>query len=110
VPVIIDWESAGYINPTMELLDTALFWSGGHNGMPDEKAFSIFIHSYISNGGRIVGEVNEVFWERFKEKMNWLEFNFKRSLGINCANEEEKQEGSKRTVKAIVGHCYRNRF
>ena len=26
-PVLIDWESAGYINPMQDLIETAIYWS-----------------------------------------------------------------------------------
>ena len=101
IPMIIDWESAGYINPNLELLDTALFWSGGHKDIPDTKAFNSFIKSYFDNGGCPIGEMNRIFLERFINKLEWLEFNVKKSLGIDCDDINEQNEGSRYAKKAI---------
>ncbi len=45
-PVLIDWESAGYINPMHDLIETALYWSEDEIGSIDKKRFFTFINSY----------------------------------------------------------------
>ena len=101
VPMIIDWESAGFINPGLELVDTALFWSGGHKGLPDIPAFNGFIQSYIKNGGKISSDIDDILIARFKSKFEWLEYNLKGALGIECEDIGEQQKCSKRVVKTI---------
>ncbi|MFS1511599.1 phosphotransferase [Chengkuizengella sp. SCS-71B] len=36
-PVLIDWESAGYINPMQDLIETAIYWSENEIGSIDKK-------------------------------------------------------------------------
>ncbi|MCL2222773.1 MAG: hypothetical protein FWC20_10535 [Oscillospiraceae bacterium] len=100
-PMIIDWESAGYVNPGLELLDVSLFWSGGHKGLPDERAFNCFFSSYSENGGNLPASFNDIIYARFKNKLEWLEYNLKCALGIEFSDIIEQSKGSKRVLKAI---------
>ena len=45
-PFIIDWEASGYINPTIELIQVAWYWSGGDVENIDYNKFGILIKSY----------------------------------------------------------------
>jgi Ser/Thr protein kinase RdoA (MazF antagonist) len=101
VPMIIDWESAGYINPGLDLLDVSLFWSGGHKGVPDTQAINSFMKSYIVNGGDIPHDFNDIIHARFLSKLDWLEYNLKSALGIDCADIDERSKCSKRVIKTI---------
>ena len=38
-PIIIDWESAGYVNPMHDLIDTAIYWSEDEMGNVDKERF-----------------------------------------------------------------------
>lgn len=38
-PVLIDWESAGYINPMQDLIETAIYWSKNEKGVIDKQRF-----------------------------------------------------------------------
>jgi Ser/Thr protein kinase RdoA (MazF antagonist) len=49
---IVDWESAGLTNPTRELADAALAWSGQTVGEPSEAAFRAVIDGYRKAGGQ----------------------------------------------------------
>ena len=46
--MIIDWESAGLVNPVMELIDTAWNFSGGANSFDKDK-FTAFVEAYKQN-------------------------------------------------------------
>ena len=98
-PVIIDWESTGLINPSMEVIDTAWNWSGGQNYFDKEK-FSAFITTYKENGGKL-DEFNESLKADYKAKFGWLEYNLKRICGIECLDEEEKILGEKEVIRTI---------
>ena len=99
-PMIIDWESAGYINPGLELLDVALYWSGGHKGLPNIQAFNCFIESYIKNAGNINDNINDIVNARFKSKLDWLEYNLKRFFMEEC--NSKKKIGSQYIEKASI--------
>ena len=98
-PVIIDWESTGLINPSMEVIDTAWNWSGGQNYFDKEK-FSAFITTYKENGGKL-DEFNESLKADYKAKFGWLEYNLKRICKIECLDEEEKILGEKEVIRTI---------
>lgn len=47
-PVILDWVSAGLINPMLELVETVLAWSRERDEPPDQA----FIAGYLRAGGQ----------------------------------------------------------
>ncbi len=98
-PVVIDWESTGLINPSMEVVDTAWNWSGGQNYFDKEK-FDAFVTTYKENGGNL-DEFNEALKADYKAKFGWLEYNLKRICGIECLDEEEKILGEKEVIRTI---------
>ena len=98
-PVLIDWESSGLVNPTMEVIDTAWNWSGGQKYF-DSIKFQAFLEAYQNNGG-ILTDYSESFKADFKAKFGWLEYNLKRVAGIECSDEEEKQLGETEVVRTI---------
>ncbi len=98
-PVIIDWESAGLINPSMEVIDTAWNWSGGKDYFDKEK-FSAFIITYKENSGNLE-EFDEALKADYKAKFGWLEYNLKRICGIECIDDEEKILGEKEVIRTI---------
>ena len=105
--IIIDWDAAGYINPSMELVEVALYWSGTDSGTPSKEALSEVVISYIENGGIINGDFEDILFSVFKSKLVWLEYNVKRSLGIECNSREEQKLGiqeSENTMQSIVNH------
>lgn len=101
VPMIIDWEAAGTVNPSLELLEVALYWSGGEIGTPDKEAFCAVVDSYTKNGGTIGDNLEDILHSVFKGKLEWLEYNMKRSLRIECSSDEEQKLGTKEVVKTI---------
>jgi thiamine kinase-like enzyme len=100
-PVIIDWESAGYVNPIFDLLETAIYWSVKEEGTLDKDRFFSFL-----NGYRKVNEQLEADWKTallggFSGKLGWLEYNLKRSLGLECTDKAEQQLGTEEVVSTI---------
>lgn len=101
VPMIIDWEAAGIVNPSLELLEVALYWSGGESSTPDKEAFCIVVDSYIKGGRTISDNLEDVLHSVFKGKLEWLEYNMKRSLRIECSSDEEQKLGTKEVVSTM---------
>lgn len=99
IPMIIDWEAAGAINPSLELMEVALYWAG--DDTPDKEAFHAVIDSYHENGGTISGNVEDILYSVFKGKLEWLEYNMKRSLRIECSNDEDQRLGTSEVVSTI---------
>ncbi|XEC95771.1 aminoglycoside phosphotransferase family protein [Paenibacillus tarimensis] len=102
--VIIDWESAGYINPMHDLAETAIYWSENETGIIDKVRFLAFIDGYKKRYGALQADWRMVLANGFLGKLGWLEYNLKRSLGIECTDEEEQRLGTAQitgTINAI---------
>ncbi|MNW48096.1 homoserine kinase [compost metagenome] len=93
-PVIIDWESAGFINPKHDLIETALYWSVNDSGSADKDKFVAFIEGYQGHYGMIDADWRMVLEQGFLSKLDWLEYSLKRSLWIECADENEQTMGT----------------
>ena len=98
-PKIIDWESAGVVNPCEELLETAWDWSGGQEYFDKEK-FYCFIDTYRDFGGKL-NDLNKAIYANFKNKSGWLEYNLKRVCKLECLDEEEQKLGEKEVIRVI---------
>jgi thiamine kinase-like enzyme len=86
-PIIIDWEVAGKINSTSDIINTALFWSG-ITTIFNEKLFCKMLDVYQKVGGVInLNHLDEVchgtfFW------IDWLLYNINRSC-VNAQSEDK---------------------
>ncbi len=88
---IIDWEASGYINPTIELIQVAWYWSGGDVEKIDYNKFKKVIESYKQNyKGNIDKNIDTLIYADIYGGLAWIEYNLKRSLCIenNYDNEE----------------------
>lgn len=100
-PIIIDWECAGVANPEMELLETALCWSGFlSNSFCEEQFRAIFIEYFKYRS------IEKVDWYDFilgnlVGRFDWLKYNLERSLGIFFDDEEEMKLAENEVVKTI---------
>ncbi len=92
-PIIIDWESAGYVNAMQELTETAIYWSENENenGNIDKERFLAFISGYKKRYKTLQANWRLVLINGFLGKMGWLEYSLKRSLWIECTDEEEQK-------------------
>lgn len=103
-PIVIDWESASYINPMHELTETAIYWSEDEIGNIDKERFLGFITEYKKRYGKLQVNWKMALLNVFLGKLGWLEYSLKRSLWIECTDEEEQQMGTAEvigTIKAI---------
>ena len=88
---IIDLEASGYINPTIELIQVAWYWSGGDIESIDYNKFEKVINSYKQNyKGNIDKNVDILINADVYGGLAWLDYNLKRSLCIE--NEYEQDE------------------
>lgn len=97
-PHIIDWEAAGSTNPTMELLDAALSWSGIDTGHVNKEIFMTMLGSYQKAGGTKLTHVKEAFYGRMGSMLEWLEYNMRRSLHKDIFGEPEQQLGNEQVL------------
>ena len=98
---IIDLECLGYYNPYLELYELALCWSGYEKCDINFDLFKTFFKSYFEN---TILDKN-VDWESIyyanNGRLEWLEFNIKRSLMIDCDTKEEQEIGLKEVEETI---------
>jgi len=105
-PIVIDWEAAGYINPMQELIETAIYWSEDEMGNIDKEKFLAFIDGYKKKYGKLQENWRTVLVSGFLGKLNWLEYNLKRSLWIECTEAEEQEMGTTEVI-GIINHIRR---
>ncbi|SRR5579871_462873 len=86
---IIDWEAAGLINPTRELADVALAWSGQTVGEPSEAAFRAVIDGYRLAGGALADSAYDALYSCLGNALEWLEFNLRRTLNDASTPDEQ---------------------
>lgn len=106
-PYVIDWESAGYVNPLMELIDVALAWSGMCVENPNIDKFKAVVISYMESGGTIDGDITAILNNGYIGKLEWLDYSIKRAIGIERSDEEERKLGREQavdTLKAILDY------
>lgn len=100
---IIDLECLSYSNPFMELFELALCWSGYENCQIDFGLFQAFLQGYANAGGEL-----PVDWETLYDcnngRLEWLEYNVKRVLGIDCGDDEKEigKEQVEETAQQII--------
>lgn len=107
-PLIIDWESAGFINPMQDLTETAVYWSEDENGKIDKDKFISFVRAYKNKYGEVEADWKAVLSIGFLGKLGWLEYSLKRSLWIECTDEKEQQLGAEQvigTIKALISYA-----
>ena len=102
---IIDLECLGYSNPYLELYELALCWSGYEKCNINFDLFKTFFNSYFNNTSLDTNIDWESMYYANNGRLEWLEFNIKRSLMIDCDSKEEQEIGFnevKETIEHVV--------
>ncbi len=102
-PFVIDWESAGYVNPTVELIEAAINWSRNQDDSADKSRFQAVIEGYVRAGGLLHGTVLNGIYGSMGGMLGWLEYNMRRSVDEKVFDDHEKDVGQ-REVKQTVRH------
>lgn len=84
---IIDLECLSYSSPVMELYELALCWSGYEVCNIDFALFQSFLRAYEKARGMLPTDWETVYYSN-NGRLEWLEYNIKRALGIECSEEE----------------------
>lgn len=100
-PYIIDWEAAGPVNPYQEFLEVALYWTDDGNGSLKRECFEALEEAYACHRN-----LEEMDWDAVSAggcsgMLGWLEYNIKRALGIEAADDAEIRMGKKEVKKAV---------
>lgn len=102
---IIDLECLGYSNPYLELYELALCWSGYEKCDINFDLFKAFFKAYFNSTNLDVDIDWESMYYANNGRLEWLEFNIKRSLMIECDTKEEQEIGInevKETIEHVV--------
>ena len=100
-PLVIDWEAAGYVHPVQELVETAVYWSENEAGAIDKERFLAFTAGYRRKYGAFQINWKAVLEAGFSARLEWLEYNLKRSLRMDCTDREEQQVGNAQAAASI---------
>lgn len=99
-PVIIDWESAGYVNPEVELMIAAIDWGDLKKDSGNLEIFKVVVQSYKAEGGKLSASPEVIFYRSIEITLNWLEYNIRRSYEEQF-REEERRLGKEEVQKTI---------
>ena len=102
-PILIDWESARQLNPTHEIVNACLDWSGITTEF-DPMLFSKMIRVYVKAGGHLEKNLLQAAFNGVLGNwIHWMVYNISRS----CTHEESEQkilgvEQVQQVLKTIV--------
>lgn len=99
---IIDLECLRYANPYLELYESALCWSGYEKCNINFKLFRVFIKAYFKDKPKPNIDWESLYCSNYG-RLEWLEYNVKRALLIECGTAEEQELGIKQ-VKETIDH------
>lgn len=90
-PILIDWESARKLNPTYEIVNAALDWSGITKKFNKEE-FNQMMSAYQEAGGDINNSIVEAaLYGAIGNCINWMMYNLKRA--ITSKDSDQKKMG-----------------
>jgi Ser/Thr protein kinase RdoA (MazF antagonist) len=101
-PMIIDWESAGPINPAVELAGVALNWSGHAVGPPDRASFVAAVDGYRGAGGSVHDTGHDALAGCIGSWLGWLNYSMRRSLVESIATAGEQALGVQETFASLA--------
>jgi len=91
-PCIVDWETAGYINSTKDLVQFALDWSEKGNGEIDLSLFPEIFKTYKLYNKINFDLIEEAFYSILGGMPDWLKFNIHRAL--SCPQNSSEYENA----------------
>lgn len=107
---VIDLECLSYANPLVELLETALCWSGFEECCFDAEKFCSFIKAYTEQApGLLEGVDWESLYDSGSGKLLWLEYSLKRTLGFDC-EKSEQELGRSEAIRELQRIFYYNKM
>lgn len=98
-PLLIDWESARKLNPTYEIVNAALDWSGVTTSL-NMNLFHEMLKSYTESGGFIEKNMMKAaFYGVIGNWIHWMVYNVNRA--ITQENMEQKNIGVEQVIKVL---------
>lgn len=87
---IIDLECLSYGSPYMEMYNLALNWAGYEDCRIDFEKFRALVEAYRNTGGLMPEEWECLYESEYIGRLDWLEYNLKRTLGIEGGSDEKE--------------------
>lgn len=100
-PFLIDWESTGYVNPMVELIEVALNWSRNQDGTSDKERFQTVIEAYLEAGGSVNGKASDALHASFGGMLGWLEYNMRRSMDEDIFDIDDRELGHREVIHTV---------
>lgn len=102
-PFIIDWEASGYINPTIELIQVAWYWSGGDIRNLNYDKFKMVVESYKKYyKGKVDENVGKLIYADIYSGLAWINYNLQRALCIDCSCDRDEIELAENEIKNSI--------
>lgn len=101
IPYLIDWEAAGYVNPTVELIEVALNWSRSNDGTVNKERFQGVIQAYLEAGGKLLSNVLDAVYGSFGGMLGWLEYNMRRSVDKDVFGTDDRELGRREVINTL---------
>ena len=98
-PIIIDWELAGPIHPTVDLLGGAFDWSLVTSDEMSSDRFKAFTKAYFAADGQ-VERVTDAFFGLMGIWFSWMEFNLKRF--VDQKSKAQKALGEREVLHTLT--------
>ncbi len=99
-PILIDWEAATFLNPTYDLINTALYWSGITTEQFDQTLFIKMIEAYLKAGGIIDYALLPASLNGACSWIHWFVYNIERSCSPGEA--EQKKRGIEQVNQTLA--------
>lgn len=98
-PFLIDWECARKLNPTYEIINCALDWSGITTPKFNRPLFIKMLKAYASTGITInMDHLETAFYGVLGNWLNWLVYNIERSFS---SDKEQQDIGIEQVLQVL---------
>ena len=102
-PLLIDWEASRKLNPTYDIINVCLDWSGITTDAFNKALFIKMIHTYLRFGGNIDKSILPAAFYGVFGWINWMIYNIERT----CSGHDQEQitmgiEQVTQTLKTII--------
>lgn len=101
-PFLIDWESARKLNPTYEIIDISLNWSGITTSNFNQLLFIKMLKTYMQAGAVIdKNYIKAVFYAVLGNWLNWMAYNIERSCKSDVENLDQQRIGIEQVQQVL---------
>ena len=104
-PMIIDWELAGLIHPSVDVMGMAFDWSLLKPHEINEHYFQTLIQAYCEAGGDVV-EIFDAFYVVMGVWLSWMEFNIRRFVETKTLAQRALGEREAMFTLLALGHVF----